>query len=173
MKNQPTPAGNSISSVINTLETSVKNQTVRTWLVMSRAELDDVYRQAKAGSIPTGDTQGTAIAGSYLFGRAIAMLVRWLAWKGKVFDMFAAESDKGVLVNKISPFGIRMVVARVYRDKSWLDGEDTIVIDYARTSLSCRKIRDEIREVQPGVYLGKVWWGKTRILDFALTTGTD
>jgi hypothetical protein len=101
------------------------------------------------------------------------MLVRWLAWKGKVFDMFAAESDKGVLVNKISPFGIRMVVARVYRDKSWLDGEDTIVIDYARTSLSCRKIRDEIREVQPGVYLGKVWWGKTRILDFALTTGTD
>jgi len=30
-------------------------------------------------------------------------------------------------------------------------------------------IRDEIREVEPGVYLGKVWWGKTRVLDFALT----
>lgn len=169
MKNQTLPANDSDPSVTTVTEETAMNQTVRTWLVMSRAELDDIYRHARPGSIPTGDTRGTAIAGSVLFGRAVALLVRGLAWKGKVFDLFAAESDKGILVNKISPFGIKMVVARVYRDKSWLDGEDTIVIDYSKTSLSCRMIRDEIREVEPGVYLGKVWWGKTRILDFALT----
>ena len=44
-----------------------------------------------------------------------------------------------------------------------------IVIDYSTTSFFCRKVRDEIREIESGVYLGKVWWGKTRILDFALT----
>jgi hypothetical protein len=29
-------------------------------------------------------------------------------------------------------------------------------------------IRDEIREVAPQVYLGKVYWGKKRLIDFAL-----
>ena len=61
------------------------------------------------------------------------------------------------------------IVAKVYRDASWMDGKETIVIDYSRTSFFAKKIRDEIREVEPGVYLGKVWWGKTRILDFALS----
>jgi hypothetical protein len=141
--------------------------TIRNWLSLSRAERDEIYRQAKPGTIPRGDTQGTAIA--FFWPRFAARLVRWFAWKGKVFDLFATESDKGILLNKISPFGIKLVVAKVYRDKSWLDGKDTIVIDYSKTSLTCRKIRDEIREIEPGVYLGKVWWGKTRILDFALT----
>lgn len=64
---------------------------------------------------------------------------------------------------------MKMIVAKVYLDKSWLDEKETIVIDYSKTSLLARVIRDEIREVEPGVYLGKVWWGKKRILDFALT----
>ena len=29
-------------------------------------------------------------------------------------------------------------------------------------------IRDEIRQVQPGLYLGKVYWNKARLIDFAL-----
>ena len=29
-------------------------------------------------------------------------------------------------------------------------------------------IRDEIREISPGVYLGKVYWGRQRLIDFAL-----
>jgi hypothetical protein len=33
-------------------------------------------------------------------------------------------------------------------------------------------VRDEIREVETGIYLGKVWWGKTRVLDFALVPAT-
>ena len=53
--------------------------------------------------------------------------------------------------------------------KRWLDGQPTIVIDYSRTSFFCKKVRDEIREIEPNVYLGKVWWGKKRVLDFALT----
>jgi len=51
-----------------------------------------------------------------------------------------------------------------------MDGKETIIIDYSQTSFVAKKIRDEIREVAPGIYLGKVWWGKTRILDFALNS---
>jgi hypothetical protein len=145
------------------------NQKISEWLKMSRAELDEVYKKAGAGTIPRGDTQGTAILAGSRMAEGLAKLARLVAWKGKVFDMFAERGEKGVLVNKISPFGMKLIVAKVYRDASWMDDKETIVIDYANTSMLARKIRDEIREVEPGVWLGKVWWGRTRILDFALT----
>ncbi len=143
--------------------------TVKTWLDKSRGELDQIYRDAAAGEIPTGDTQGTAILAGSLFAKSVATVARLFAWQGKIFDLFSADRQAGVLVNKVSPFSLKLIVAKVYRDKSWMDDKETIVIDYSRTSLLARVIRDEIREVEPGVYLGKVWWGKKRVLDFALT----
>lgn len=144
------------------------NPTVKKFLKMSRDELDEIYRNAEAGPVPPGDTKGVAIlAGSCMAG-FFAFIARIFAWQGKVFDIFAPP-DSGVLVNKITPFGIRGIVAKVYRENSWMDKRETIVIDYSKTSLFARKIRDEIREVEPGVYLGVVWFGKTRILNFALT----
>ena len=145
------------------------NPKVKKWLSMSREELDEVYLNSEAGNIPTGDTRGTAIVAGSMRAKLYAAFARLFAWQGKVFDIFADDGTAGLLINKISFFSLTFVVAKVYRDTSWLDGKETIVIDYSTTSFFCRKIRDEIREVEPGVYLGKVWFGKTRILDFALT----
>jgi hypothetical protein len=145
------------------------NPKVKKWLSMSREELDEVYRNSEAGNIPRGDTRGTAIVAGSMLAKLYAAFARLFAWQGKVFDIFAEDGTAGLLINKISFFSVTFVVAKVYRDTSWLDGKETIVIDYSTTSFFCRKIRDEIREVEPGVYLGKVWFGKTRILDFALT----
>ena len=135
---------------------------------MSREELDEIYKNASAGELPNGDTRGTAILAGSLFSKSVAALARLFAWQGKVFDIFAPNADAGVLVNKITYFSLTFIVAKVYRDASWMDGKDTIVIDYSTTSFFAKKVRDEIREVEPGLYLGKVWWGKTRVLDFAL-----
>lgn len=146
------------------------NATVQSWLNKSREELDEIYRNSAAGAIPDGDTQGTAILPGSIFTRFVAKASRLVAWHGKVFDLFSSDRQSGILLNKISPFGLRFIVAKVYRGPSWLDGKETIVIDYSRTSFLAKAIRDEIREVEPGVYLGKVWWGKKRVLDFALTT---
>ncbi|MDX2506775.1 MAG: hypothetical protein QNL62_20190 [Gammaproteobacteria bacterium] len=145
------------------------HNTVKTWLNKSREELDGIYREAKPGDIPRGDTRGTAILTGSIFSKTVAAFARLLAWQGKVFDLFCPDGQAGILVNKITPFSATFIVAKVYRDKSWLDGKDTIVIDYSRTSFFAKVIRDEIREIEPGVYLGKVWWGKKRVLDFALT----
>lgn len=145
------------------------NERVAKWLDMSRDELDEIYRNAEAGSIPSGDTRGTAIVTGSLFSKTLAFIARAFAWQGKVFDLFPPDYQSGILVNKVSPFSLTFVVAKVYRDKSWMDGKETIVIDYSKTSFFAKVIRDEIREVEPGVYLGKVWWKKTRVLDFALT----
>lgn len=142
---------------------------VAQWLKMSREDLDDVYRKSDAGSIPVGDTRGTAIVAGSSLAKCFAGLARCFAWQGKVFDIFAPP-DRGILINKVTPFSLTFMVAKVYKDASWMDGKETIVIDYSKTSFFARKIRDEIREVEPGVYLGKVWLGKTRILDFALVS---
>ncbi len=149
------------------------NDTVNSWLSKSREELDEIYKNAKPGSIPTGDTHGTAIMAGSLFAKPVAFLAGLFAWQGKVFDLFCPKGDAGILVNKITPFSLTFIVAKVYRDNSWMDGRETIVIDYSKTSFLAKLIRDEIREVEPGVYLGKVWWGKTRILDFALTRNAE
>lgn len=145
------------------------NDTVNSWLSKTREELDEIYCKAKPGSIPTGDTRGTAILAGSVFAKAVAFLAGVFAWQGKVFDLFCPKGDAGLLVNKITPFSLTFIVAKVYRDKSWMDDKETIVIDYSKTSFVAKLIRDEIREVEPGVYLGKVWWGKKRVLDFALT----
>jgi hypothetical protein len=141
---------------------------IKKWLALSRDELDQVYREAEAGTIPSGDTRGTAIIAGSLLAKGYAAFARLFGWQGKIFDMFADDCDKGLLINKITPFSLSFIVAKVYRDASWMDGKETIVIDYSTTSFFAKKIRDEIREVEPGIYLGKVWFGKTRILDFAL-----
>ncbi len=135
---------------------------------MSREQLDEIYQNASAGAIPSGDTRGTAIVAGSFFARCYARFARLFAWQGKVFDLFPPNRENGILINKISPLSLTFIVAKVYRDASWMDGRETIVIDYSKTSFFARKIRDEIREVEPGIYLGKVWWGRTRILDFAL-----
>lgn len=145
------------------------NSTVQDWLGMSREQLDDVYRQASAGPIPSGDTRGTAIVTGALLPRTLARLASIIGWQGKIFDLFADDGQSGILINKITPFSLGFIVAKVYRGHSWMDQKETIVIDYSRTSFFARLIRDEIRMVEPGLYLGKVWWRKTRILDFALS----
>lgn len=131
---------------------------------MTQQQLDDLFRQSPAGAIPQGTTRGTAILlPGTIVAPAFRAFVRLLCWKGKVFESGGTE-----LRNFILPFGIKAIRARVSYDPSWLDGKDAILIDYSKTSFFAQMIRDEIREVAPGVFLGKVWWGRTRLLDFAL-----
>jgi hypothetical protein len=95
--------------------------------------------------------------------RLAAMLARQLAWNGKVFDAHRSE-----LLNKIGPLQIRAIKAKVYKAPSWFDNSAAIILDYSKTSLLARAVRDEIRLVGPGTYLGQVYWGRDRVLQFAL-----
>jgi hypothetical protein len=134
-------------------------------LKMSQAELDALFTASQAGPIPEGEADGTAIiASGTAFSPQIASFVNHFAWQGKVFD-----PTSGTLRNRIGPFGLNAIVARVYKAPSWLDGKECIVLDYSETSTVAHWIRDEIRLIeQPGVYLGKVFWDKSRLIDFAL-----
>jgi hypothetical protein len=133
-------------------------------LTLSQADLDALFTKSQVGEIPDGEADGTAIvAPGTKFSSTIAHFVSHFAWQGKVFD-----AKKGVLKNKILPFGLNAIIAKVYKGPSWLDGKECIVLDYSDTSLVAQWIRDEIRQVEPKLYLGKVYWDKTRLIDFAL-----
>ena len=131
---------------------------------MSGDALDALFRASPAGSIPVGKSRGTAIlaAGTGL-DRVLQAFVRALCWKGKVF-----RSTSGDLKNRIGPLGTLLIRARVYEDESWFSPGRAIILDYSTTSFVARKIRDEIRQVGPGVYLGQVFWGQKRIAHFML-----
>jgi hypothetical protein len=133
-------------------------------LTMSQAELDELFTSSPPGDIPDGEAEGTAIvAPGTTYSGDVAKFISHFAWQGKTFD-----GKKGQLKNRILPFGLNAIIARIYKAPSWLDGKECIVLDYSDTSLVAQWIRDEIRQVGPGLYLGKVYWNKKRLIDFAL-----
>ena len=114
--------------------------------------------------IPEGEANGTAIiAPGTTYSTEIAELINHFAWQGKIFD-----ATRGTLKNRILAFGLQAIIAKVYKGASWLDGKECIVLDYSETSLLAQRVRDEIRLIAPGRYLGVVYWGKKRLINFAL-----
>ena len=133
-------------------------------LAMSQEQLDDLFRASPAGDIPNGAANGTAIiAPGTRYCVTIAEIINHFGWQGKVFD-----AANGFLKNRILAFGVEAIIAKVYKGPSWLDGKECIVLDYSQTSIVAQRVRDEIRLLSPGFYLGKVYWGKDRLIDFCL-----
>lgn len=134
---------------------------------LSRDALDDVFRGSPAGPIPTGRAHGTALLfPGTAVDRVLQTLIRALIWKGKVF-----RSETADLKNRIGPLGMPLIRAQVYEAESWFSPGPAIILDYSKSSIVARWIRDEIREAAPGVYLGQVFWGRRRIALFMLEFG--
>ncbi len=133
-------------------------------LKMSQQELDALFSAHDAGPIPDGEAKGTAIIAPGTAGsEKMAELINIFGWQGKVFDAKA-----GLLRNHILAIGLKAIIARVYKGPSLLDGKECIVLDYSDTSLVASHVRDEIRQIETGFYLGKVYWDKARLIDFSL-----
>ena len=136
-------------------------------LNLSTSDLDKLFAAAPPGPIPSGEAQGTALIdpGSSQ-SPALAQLVNTFAWQGKVFD-----PASGTLVNNISVFGIKAILAKVYLGDSLIDHKPCIVLDYSQTSLVAKHIRDEIRNIAPNTYLGPVYWDNKKLFYFSLHFG--
>ncbi len=147
-------------------------RTPQELLELSQVDLYQLFRRSEPGKVPAGRGRGTPI---FFPGTAAtkpaATLFGATVWRGKVFRPEGAD-----LKNLISILAIPAIRARVYQEESWFDGRNCIVLDYSQTSRICRWVRDEIREVNPGLYLGLVYgvgrfFGGRRLLDvtFALS----
>ncbi|MEJ2889211.1 hypothetical protein [Actinomycetospora aeridis] len=112
-----------------------------------------MFHAAKAGDVPLGRTEGRAhLFPGTLENESLSRLIQVFAWRGKTFDL-----DGTMLSNRVSALDLPAIRAKVYRGSSWLDREDCIVLDYSRTSFVASAVRDEIREIAPGLHLGLIW----------------
>ena len=138
--------------------------TPATLVPLTRDELARLFGSGRAGEVPAGHGRGTVLLGAGgAASRLAAAACYAIAWRGKVVN-----ARQGRLKNILTPLNIAAIAAAVYKQDSWVDGAPCIVLDYSKTSLVARMIRDEIREIAPGVFLGVVFWGRRHILDFAL-----
>ncbi len=135
-----------------------------TMLEMSNEELDALFRGSPSGGIPDGDMRGTVL----LFpgtppAKPLATVVYQVAWQGKVVDR-----QQRLLKNKITPFRLQLIAAELSIMPSWVDEQPCVVLDYSQTSVVAQMVRDEIRLVAPGLYLGVIWMWQRRVGWFTL-----
>jgi hypothetical protein len=138
-------------------------------LAMTNTDLDALFRSSEAGPVPDGDMHGTVL---FFTGTAVAKplarLLYVIAWQGKVVDR-----RQGMLRNKITPLGLRLIAAKVSPSPSWVDGKDCVLLDYSRTSVVAKMVRDELRQVSPVLYLGVIWLWRKRVGWFSLRSATE
>ena len=156
----------------------------------TQLELDQIYSQLTAGPVPDGPYDGFVKfdeSGDNDIERMLAISVppqleKWLKsagttlWRGKSFN-----SEKGSLTNRMGL--IHRFPAKVFCGQSLIDSRrESVILDYAygdtipgyiaafdwpmtRKGLN---IRDEIRMVKPGLYLGRAYIQGIFALNFIL-----
>ncbi len=138
--------------------------TMKDLMAMSPVELDNLYKNSPIGEIPNGQSNGKVL---FVFQismwEVFSSLIDSLIWQGKIF-----YREQGFLLNRLTVLGFHMIEAKVYRGNSQFSEGESIILDYSKSSFIAQKIRDEIREVAPGLYLGQAYWDQTRVLSFAL-----
>ncbi len=118
---------------------------------MSGKEFAQLYVESSVGEVRNGDAQGKAfIMPGTVVGKLFSLIAN-LVWKGKVIDNQSGALPC-FLINKI--LGRQLIRAKVNYGPSWFDGKESIIIDYKETSWLAFFIRDEIRQIQPGIYGG-------------------
>jgi len=127
---------------------------------MDAGSLDAIYRGGEPGPIPDGRVRGRVLYPDKAFAAGRSGAAR-LVWQGKVFD-----AGSGMASNKF--FGMKAVKARVGCGPSWRDGAPAIILDYQGTSAVYADVRDEIRRVAPGLYLGLMYGRSTPCPDFKM-----
>jgi hypothetical protein len=76
-------------------------------------------------------------------------LTQSLLWRGKEFDC------DGTFTNRF--LGFTALPSRGFLAESWADGGAAFVMEYPPGTPLFGRYRDELREVAPGVWLGRAW----------------
>lgn len=131
---------------------------------MGPADLADLYRAAETPRLRDldGDLRGTMLA-SPLAGRRLGRVLRVLGawegfpWRGKSFSSHG--DDRGQGANRLlnDRWKTAHFVTTIARSRA---GDfDALVLDYdlPGNPFFIRRIKDEVRRVAPGLFLGQAW----------------
>jgi hypothetical protein len=110
-------------------------------------QLDALFASGYVSGVPVGRFWGMPLVNPGTPGAVQASLGGRFVWSGKRID-----SESLTAVNRF--FGLPMIRADARIEPSLRDGAPAIVLDYTSKSFLFRNVRDEIRELRPGLYLG-------------------
>jgi hypothetical protein len=140
---------------------------VRDGLVRLNAhQLEAVYAAGESIPIPGGRSRGIALLFPNSGLTPLLAQISRLVWQGKVVD-----PARGTLVNRV--VGFPLIPAKVYEGESWFDDGRAIIIDYAETSSSFFYMRDEVRRIADGLWLGRSYYRKGPRGKYVLTFAMD
>ncbi len=191
MTNEPAGAANAAWHWIEELSARAKTDAGG-----ADVELNELFRMGTAPTDLHGPTEGILVmttTNPKLDTAVRAVTALWMPWQGKRFDSGAATGDNRLtkstgLVSKLlwPLYSMRDAEAGklAFDFKTYVEaGKDdpdlqVMVIDYANVEknprLIIRSIRDELVELVPGVYLGKILFNSgdkySKIGYFALRT---
>jgi len=157
-----------MQTIARELRPPARRHTLDSLMTYDYDELARMYNAASATQPPVGVLAGRMLAWRGARG-VVAGVLRRIAlspafvWEGKTFTAgggFNRVQLRGVLGRQaLFPFASRLA-------PSLFDGKPTIVIDYDRADNPpwMRRVHDEIRELEPGLFLGLDLW-RTRDRD--------
>lgn len=153
--------------------TSISREAPRTLVALDRLltlpvpELERMYEAAKTPTIPEvqGDLRGRMLAWPMLeekqgvqgFFRAFAGS-KAFPWRGKSFR--AHDAAKGEGINRIIKDRWKLFRFDTFIGKSRQGDFDALQLDYDLPGNPpiIKSIKDEIRTIEPGVWLGQAWF---------------
>lgn len=127
-------------------------QSMQDLVRLSESDLRALFAVSPPAAAPSGFVPGRAIKNPGSRRTVLNSQATRLVWQGKVFR------DDGTMINRVFGAG-RAIPADVYVADSITDGQPALILDYSRSRL-WPEVRDEIREVSPGLYLGVMYKGK-------------
>jgi hypothetical protein len=113
------------------------------------SDLERRFAEGGVGELPVGLGRGRVLFVCDARFPAFRARLQGLPWKGKVFDC------DGRFVNQW--LGFRAIGSHATVGPSWLDGRPCIVLEYAPGTPIFGNTRDELREICPGVFLGRFY----------------
>ncbi|MDP7467989.1 MAG: hypothetical protein QGF25_07270, partial [Candidatus Woesearchaeota archaeon] len=114
---------------------------------MTRFELDRVWKGISIHRTPQGRFRGYVLIHPSIIGMLVANLLGSF-WQGKVF--LPGKRCKNIIA------GQEFFQARTPMGDSLFDHEPCLLLDYSRQIMGSH-LRDEIRQIIPGLYLGRVY----------------
>lgn len=158
----------------------VAELTLDALLALPASRLQSLYRQAEVPALEAlaGDLRGRMLD-NVLFGGPVA---RWLAafaatdvfpWRGKSFAAYASDAGEGI--NRIFSDRLRRFGFSTFVGRSRAGSFDAVQLDYDRPENPwvIRMVKDEIRQLRPGLYLGQAYFAyphEQLVLYFGLTS---
>lgn len=143
----------------------VTDLTLDALLDLDSVELGALYRGAKVPVLADvrGDLRGRMLAVPVLEKNPVGLVPRflarqsWFPWRGKSFAPRSESAGEGK--NRVFSDRLRLFRFETFVGKSRAGDFDAVQLDYdlPENPFFIRAIKDEIRELSPGLWLGQAW----------------